>query len=130
MTNLRLLIADDHAVVRLGLRSLLSRKQGWQVCGEASDGDTAIARVCELWPDVVILDLTMPGMNGFNASREIRRIAPCTKIILFSIHDIASIAGQAGADAFVSKTSAPNELVTAIERLTSSIPRSPASMAD
>ncbi|HXW57700.1 MAG TPA: response regulator transcription factor [Candidatus Cybelea sp.] len=136
MPSVRVLIADDHAVVRLGLRSLLSQKQGWQVCGEASDGETAVARVCELAPDVVILDLTMPGLNGFNAAREIRRMAPSTKIILFSIHDIASIAAQAGADAFVSKTSTPNELVGAIERLTSSIVRpaaagaTPGSQAD
>jgi DNA-binding NarL/FixJ family response regulator len=134
MPSVRVLIADDHAVVRLGLRSLLSQKQGWQVCGEASDGETAVARVCELAPDVVILDLTMPGLNGFNAAREIRRLAPSAKIILFSIHDIASIAVQAGADAFVSKTSTPNELVAAIERLTSSRPPAtggtPAGLAD
>jgi DNA-binding NarL/FixJ family response regulator len=116
---LRVLIADDHAVVRIGLRSLFARKAGWQVCGEADDGNTAIAKVLQLAPDVVILDLTMPGMNGFNAAREIRRIAPSTKIILFSIHDIPSITGQAGADAFVPKTSPPAELISVIERLTS-----------
>lgn len=129
MPSVRVLIADDHAVVRLGLRSLLSQKQGWQVCGEVSDGKTAVACVCELVPDVVILDLTMPGLNGFNAAREIRRIAPSTKIILFSIHDVASIAVQAGADAFVSKTSTPSELIGAIERLTSSVVRPPSTDA-
>jgi DNA-binding NarL/FixJ family response regulator len=126
MSNLRLLIADDHAVVRLGLRSLLSDKAEWQVCGEASDGETAVARVLQLAPDVVILDLTMPGMNGFNAAREIRRVAPSTVIIFFSIHELSSIADQAGADAFISKTSAPSELIALIERLTSPVPGPPA----
>jgi len=114
---LRLLIADDNEVLRMGLRALIGNRHGWQVCGEAANGEEAVAKVRELAPDVVILDLTMPVMNGFEAAAEIRRIAPSTKIVFFSVHDVPAVAREIGADAFVSKSSAAQELVTTIERV-------------
>lgn len=82
--ELRLLLVDDSDFVRAGLRSIFVSRNDWQICGEAADGLTAIAKVLELAPDVVILDMAMPVMNGFVAAKAIRRLAPSTKIILFS----------------------------------------------
>jgi DNA-binding NarL/FixJ family response regulator len=115
----RLLIVDDHDVVRMGLATALRVKPEWEVCGQASDGPNALVKVAQLHPDVVILDITMPGMTGFDTAAEIRRIAPEVKLVFFSIHDVPSTARIVGADAFVSKALGVWELVTAIERLTS-----------
>jgi two-component system nitrate/nitrite response regulator NarL len=115
---LRLLLADDHKIVRVGLRALLKDKQEWEICGDAENGREAIAKVCELSPDVIILDLSMPIMNGFEAAREIRRIAPSIKIIFYSVHDVPATASEVGADAFVSKSASALELVATIERVT------------
>src|SRR5579859_4235523 len=98
---LTVLLVDDHDIVRYGVRQLLSKDPRWTICGEAADGEHAIKQVKELAPDVVILDLTMPVMNGFTAAEEIKRIAPNTKIIMFSIHYAPATARTAGADAFV-----------------------------
>lgn len=81
--SVRLLVADDNEVVRIGVRTLIGNNPDWQICGEATNGREAIAKVRELAPDVVILDLTMPVMNGFQAAVEIRRIASSTKIVFF-----------------------------------------------
>lgn len=116
---LRLLVVDDHEIVRVGLRNLLtSATSDWHVCGEAEDGLEAIAKALELAPDVVILDLTMPKMNGIEAATEIRRLAPATKIILFSAHDVPRDIRKP-CDAFVSKLSGGRELLTTIENLIS-----------
>jgi DNA-binding NarL/FixJ family response regulator len=115
--SLRLLIADDNEFVRMIVRTLLTCRRDWQVCGEAANGREAIAKVGELSPDIVILDLTMPVMNGFEAAKQIRRIAPCTKIVLFSVHELLRTAAEVGADAFVSKGSSAQELIAAIERV-------------
>jgi DNA-binding NarL/FixJ family response regulator len=115
---LRLLIADDHEIVRMGVRTLLKNRADWEICGDAANGREAIAKVWELSPDVVILDLTMPIMNGFEAATEIRRIAPSTKIVFFSVHDVPATAIEVGGDAFISKTAPPQELIATIERVT------------
>lgn len=114
---LRLLIADDNPLIRRGVRNLLKRKQDWEVCGEAENGREAIAKVSELSPDVIILDISMPVMNGLQAAEEIRGIAPATMIVFFSVHELPATAKKAGADVFVSKTKTGEALVTAIERL-------------
>jgi DNA-binding NarL/FixJ family response regulator len=116
---LRVLIADDSEVMRMGMRTLIGMKPGWQVCGEAVNGDEAIAMVLERSPDVIILDLTMPGKNGFEAASEIRRIAPSTKIVFYSVHDVPAAAKEVGGDAFVSKSNAAEELLATIERVVS-----------
>jgi DNA-binding NarL/FixJ family response regulator len=102
--------------MRLGLRLLMERKN-WKVCGEATNGREAISKVQELAPDVIILDLTMPVMNGYEAVREIRLIAPAIKIVFFTMHDMPVTARQVGADAFVTKSQDPKEVIAAIERL-------------
>ena len=117
MNPLRILVADDHEALRMGVRALISHQDGWQVCGEAANGEEAIAKVRDLSPDVIILDLTMPLVNGFEAAAEIRRIAPFTKIIFYSVHDVPVIAREVGADVFVSKSSAAEVLVSTIERV-------------
>ena len=117
--GLRLLIADDHEALRLGVRTLLTHKRGWHVCGEATTGTEAVEKVRELIPDVVILDLSMPEMNGFEAAEEIRRSVPSTKIVFFSVHKIPASAKIAGGDAFVPKSAEAHELISAIERVAS-----------
>jgi DNA-binding NarL/FixJ family response regulator len=113
----RLLIVDDHEVVRASVRMLFANIDSIEVCGEAQNGWEAIRLVPELSPDVVILDLSMPGMNGFETAAKIRLIAPSTKIVLFSVHEIPTTARWAGADAFVSKSSALRDLALTVTRV-------------
>ena len=113
----RLLIVDDHEVVRKGVRTLFANNDSFEVCGEAQNGMEAIRMVPELSPDVVILDVSMPGMNGFETAANIVTIAPSTRIVLFSGHDVPASAEWVGADAFVSKTSAMQDLVLTVKRV-------------
>jgi DNA-binding NarL/FixJ family response regulator len=113
----RLLIVDDHEVVRKGVRMLFSNTDSFEVCGEAQNGMEAIRMVPELSPDVVILDLSMPGMNGFETAAKIRQIAPSIRIVIFSVHEIPNTALRVGADAFVSKSSALEDLVLTVNRV-------------
>ena len=108
---------DDHEIVRIGVRILLADREHWEICGEAQDGIEAIEKVVQLSPDVVILDLTMPLMNGLDAAQRIRQIAPSTKIVFFSIHDMPTTARLAGADAFVSKSCAAEDLERTINHI-------------
>jgi DNA-binding NarL/FixJ family response regulator len=113
----RILIVDDHQVVRLGVRSLLAGNPKWEVCGEAADGEHAIQEFTKLAPDVVVLDLSLPVMNGFEVAKEMLRIAPSTKIVIFSMHEIPATTTIVGADAFVAKTSGIEELEATLERV-------------
>jgi DNA-binding NarL/FixJ family response regulator len=113
----RLLIVDDHEVVRMGVRTLFANNDSVEVCGEAQNGMEAIRMVPELSPDVVILDLSMPGMNGFETASKIRQIAPSIRIVIFSVHEIPSTSLRVGADAFVSKSSALQDLVLTVNRV-------------
>jgi DNA-binding NarL/FixJ family response regulator len=113
----RLLIVDDHEIVRIGVRILLADKNKWEICGEAVDGAEAIEKVVKLSPDVVILDLTMPIMGGFETAIRIRQLAPDTKIVFFSIHETPTTARLVGADAFVSKASAAEDLARTINQV-------------
>ena len=115
---LRILVADDNELLRIGIRTLLEIKRDWVVCGEASDGEEAISKALALAPDVVILDLSMPMLNGFRAAEQIRFDSPSTKIVFLSVHDVPATASAAGADAFVSKASPADELISTIERVT------------
>src|SRR5690242_3389928 len=115
--SLRILIADDHEVVRMGVRLLLAGNPEWELCGEAVDGRQAIQKAVELVPDVVILDLTMPELNGFQAAQLIRRLTPSAKIIFFSMHEIPITARAVGGDAFVAKSSAARDLPAALQRV-------------
>jgi len=109
----KLLLVDDFEVVRRGLKNLLGANDLWEICGEAEDGREAVDKVDRLSPDLVLLDVTMPVMNGFQAASEIRRRSPQTKIVIFTMHESARIAEEAkraGADAYLVK-SAPLELI-------------------
>jgi DNA-binding NarL/FixJ family response regulator len=112
----RVLIVDDHVVVRIGVRLLLDLAPNWVVCGEAEDGEQALREAARLAPDVVILDLSMPGMNGFETAKEIRKVAPSAKIVFFSVHNIPATAREVGADAFVTKSCGVEALLAAMER--------------
>jgi two-component system, NarL family, nitrate/nitrite response regulator NarP len=109
----RILIVDDHELMRRGIRNLLESNSRLKVCGEAADGEDGVAKVNDLKPDLVILDLNMRGMNGIDATRFIRRNVPGTKILIYSMHESPQIRlaiQQAGADAFVLKSAPAMEL--------------------
>jgi DNA-binding NarL/FixJ family response regulator len=116
--ELRILVADDHEVVRKGVTALLDLQPGWRVIGEASDGRQAIERVHELSPDFVILDITMPQLSGLEVARRILADAPKTKLIFFSMHNSEQMVHEAlnaGAHGYVLKSDAGKDLVQAIE---------------
>ncbi len=115
----RIVIVDDHLAVRTAVRSLLDW-HGFQICGEASNGKEAVERVLELKPDLVLLDIGMPVMNGIQAALEIRRIAPETKILVFTVHEAPEFINRLGplAHGFVSKSAAGTELIPMVSRLT------------
>jgi len=114
----RILIADDHEVVRRGLRALVEARPGWAVCGEAGDGVEAVEKAVALAPDVVVLDVGMPRLGGLEAARRIQAAAPRTLLVVLSNHhDEELVRGLlgAGARAYVLKSDAADDLVTAIE---------------
>ena len=84
---IRILVADDHAIMRRGLRGLLETHAGWQVCGEAENGRDAVEMTIRLEPEVVVLDLTMPELNGLDAAKNIRAAVPATEILIFTMHE-------------------------------------------
>jgi DNA-binding NarL/FixJ family response regulator len=116
--KLRILLADDHEIVRWGLCALLQKHEGWEVCGEASDGREAVALAKQLKPDVVILDIGMPNLNGLATARQILRDDPNSKIIALTVSDSDQVireALDAGARGFVLKSDAARDLVSAVE---------------
>jgi DNA-binding NarL/FixJ family response regulator len=91
----RLLVVDDVPGIRRGLRSLIQTETDWEVCGEAENGSVAVEMVQNLRPDVILLDLSMPVMNGFDAARRIRKIAPQAHILLFTLHSSPQLVEEA-----------------------------------
>jgi len=113
----RVLICDDHTLVRAGLRRLLESFDGIEVVGEASNGDEAVLRSRQLLPDIVLLDLSMPGRGGFEALAELRTVCPESAVVIMSMHDDAQHVREAlarGASGFVVKEAAPAELEIAV----------------
>jgi two-component system, NarL family, sensor kinase len=113
----RILIADDHEVMRRGVRGLLEGHDEWAVCGEALEGNEAVAKSRELRPDLVILDINMPGLTGIDAALEIQRENPSTKILFFTVHESAQTVREvvkAGAQGYVAKSRAGEDLVEAV----------------
>ena len=119
MGNLRVLVADDHALARKGVRALLEEQPGWEIVAEASNGREAVEKAKLLQPDVTILDLSMPELNGLEAAREILKRVP-TKILILTIHEADPLIRQtleAGARGYVLKSDAGRDLVAAAEAL-------------
>jgi PAS domain S-box-containing protein len=126
MASLRILIVDDHEVIRRGLRSLLSSRPEWEVCGEAADGQAAIDKVQSLHPDLVLMDVTMPVMTGTEAAKAIRSQHANTKVIIISQNEpdvTRRMAMEAGASAYVAKSDLSRDLLSTIEKV--SLPLTP-----
>src|SRR5438094_9624877 len=115
----RILIADDSPPVRQGLRNLLKGHADWEICGEAVDGQDAIAKARQLAPDVIVLDYLMPAMDGIEAARKISSVSPTTSILLFSMYmdsQLAKLARNAGISAVLSKSNA-GQVVNGIDAM-------------
>lgn len=116
----RILVADDHEVVRRGLCSILQTQTGWEVCGEASDGRIAVEMAQKLRPDVVVLDISMPGLNGLEATRQMLKAEPRMRVLILTQYDTDEVVREvlhAGARGFLLKTDAGRELIVAVEAL-------------
>ena len=125
MGNLRIMIADDHDLMRRGIKTLLEAQPGWEICAEATKGRDAIAKAEHLRPDVVIIDICMPELNGIEATRQIRKVSPRTEVLVLSVHHSEYLireALDAGARGFVVKSDADMEIVSAVEALASHRP--------
>src|SRR5579883_1267081 len=117
---MRILIVDDHKIVRAGVRRLLEAENGFEVCGEAADGLDAIRQAEQLNPDAIVMDISMPHLNGVQATREICRLIPGIRVVVLSEHDSAEImreALNAGAYGYVVKTAVSTDLVLALNRI-------------
>ena len=120
MKTVRILLADDHKVVRQGTRALLSTIPEWEIVGEADNGRDAVSLTAELKPDIVILDIAMPELNGLDAARQIKKISPETEVLIFTaqeaeelVHDVF----DSGARSYIMKTDAADHLIDAIKAL-------------
>lgn len=118
--GVRLLLADDHEIVRRGLRALLESETGWEVVAEACDGRDAIEKTKQMKPDIAILDISMPSLNGLEAARQIVTSAPHTKVLILTVHDSDPLIQQvleAGARGYLLKSDAGRDLVAAVDAL-------------
>ncbi len=125
MKTLRILIADDHDLMRRGLKSLLETQPGWEVCGEASKGRETVMKAEQLKPDVLIIDVCMPELNGIEATRQIRKASPRTEVLVLSVHHSDQLIREvleAGARGFVVKSDSDTDLLRAVEALGSHKP--------
>lgn len=117
MSKIKVLLADDHAILRAGLKMLLNAESDMEVVAEAEDGAAAIEKTRELKPDVVLMDITMPGLNGLHATREIIRAHPDVKVLVLTMHEDETYLRQflrAGASGYVVKKAVDTELISAI----------------
>ena len=117
----RILLVDDHEIVREGIRTLIARSRPeWEICGEAGNGEEALEAVKTLKPDVVILDITMPKMNGLEAAPQIAKLGLGCRVLMFTMHDSERLSGevrQAKAQGLVLKSQAARDLIRAVDRL-------------
>ena len=117
----RILIVDDHEIVRQGIRTLLAKSgTDWEVCGEAANANDGLEAVKTLKPDIVILDITMPGTSGLVAAQRISRLHPSPRVLMFTMHEserLGTDVREAGAQGYVSKSQAARDLVLAIQSL-------------
>src|SRR5216684_8760777 len=120
MSGLRILIADDHEVARQGIRALLESHPGWEVCAEAKDGREAVELATYSKPDIALLDIGMPNLNGLDAARQILAMSPAIRILILTMHDAEQVVREvlaAGARGFVLKSDAARDLVAAVDAL-------------
>lgn len=120
MSKTRVLVADDHLVVRKGMGAIISGRPDWEVCGEAATGREAVAAAAKLHPDVVVMDISMPDLNGLEATRQILKNRPRTEVLILSMHESEQIVRDvlaSGARGYVLKSDAGNDLVLALEAL-------------
>ena len=120
MKKIRILLADDHDLVRRGLRPLIESEWGWEICGEAKNGREAVAMAEELKPDIVVLDVGMPELNGVDAARQIKRALPGTEILILTGQESEGLVHQilaAGARGYLLKTDAGAQIIPAIKAL-------------
>jgi DNA-binding NarL/FixJ family response regulator len=120
MKNIRILIADDHDLMRRGLKALVESHPNWQVCDEAHTGREAVARAEQAKPDVVILDISMPELNGLEAARSIRKASPNTEILILSVHYSDRLIREiveAGVRGYIMKSDSDRDLIDALEKL-------------
>jgi DNA-binding NarL/FixJ family response regulator len=120
MSGLRILIADDHEVARQGIRALLESHPGWEVCAEARDGREAVELATNSKPDIALLDIGMPNLNGLDAARQILAMSPTIRILILTMHDAEQVVREvlaAGARGFVLKSDAARDLVAAVDAL-------------
>lgn len=114
----RILIADDHALVRRGLKALLEGHPDWEVCGEASGGQEAIDKAKELRPDLIIMDISMPGLDGLEATRQIRQMSPEIEVLIVTMHgsrEMMQAARRAGARGYILKSASFDRLADALQ---------------
>jgi DNA-binding NarL/FixJ family response regulator len=114
------MLADDHAVVRRGLRTLIEGVPGWEVVAEAADGNETVARAAEVKPDILIMDLSMPGLGGVDATIQIRKVLPQIEVLILTMHESDRLAGQAlraGARGYLLKGESEDKLMEALEAL-------------
>ncbi|WP_201839192.1 response regulator [Microvirga zambiensis] len=122
---LRILLADDHDIVRRGLRDLLEQHVGWQVCAEASNGREAAELALRHRPQVAVIDLSMPELNGLEATRRIRQSLPDTEVLIFTMHESEELIREvlgAGARGYLLKSDAVRQLIPAVESLSQKKP--------
>ena len=115
--NTRIMIADDHGVLRAGLRALLEREKGLEVVGEAATGDDAVARAVELAPDIVLLDISMPGPGGIEVAKKIKAATPSVRVLILTVHEDDGLVREAirsGVSGYVIKRALESELINAI----------------
>src|ERR1700720_1476837 len=120
MRRLRILVVDDHEVMRTGVRALVEQEPGWQVCGTATNGQEAVEAARKLKPDVVVLDMTMPELDGLEALRGIKQTLPNTEVVIFSAYHSEEVIEQlfdAGAKSYIQKSDAGRHPVAAIKSL-------------